>query len=116
MVLKLKGAGLTTPRAAAVADYAEEAVRTVTQNLNWDWNFLPSAGKYDTDHQYFVEVGDGVLIRFVTDANPSVDGLYYFDWHPIAGRRQPVKDANPCVILRLNLSRIAVMLQSPAAG
>jgi hypothetical protein len=116
MVLKLKQVGLKTPTAAAVANYAEQAVRTVTQNLNWDFSFLPSVGKFDTDHRYFVEVGDGTYIRFVTDANPSVDGLDFFDWHPVMGARRPVKNVDPCVILRLDLSRIAAMLQDPAAG
>ena len=115
MVLKLKEVGLKTPTAAAVADYAERAVCTVTQNLNWDWSFLPSAGRFDTEHQYFVEVGDGQYIRFATDANPSRDGLHFFDWQPVTGRGRPVKNVSPCVILRLDVSRIAALLQSPGA-
>ena len=107
MALKLKQCGVKTALAASIADYANEALRGVTQNLNWDWRFLPAKGWFDTEHVYFVDVGDLRYVRLVTDACPSRDGLYEFDWQPVKGRREPIKDAQPFGILRLDLTRIA---------
>jgi hypothetical protein len=110
MVVKLKQSGVKTPLAARIADRAMDELRRVTQNLSWEWSFDPRAGRFDTVHQYFVEVGDLKLIRFVTDANPSKDGLYFFPWFPITGRRKPVEEPQPFVVLRLDLTRIAKTL------
>jgi hypothetical protein len=107
MVLKLMDSGVKTPLAALMADYAEEALRGVTQNLSWDWRFLPAKGWFDTEHLYFVEVGDLKYVRLVTDACPSKETLYEFDWHPVEGRREPVENAEPFVTIRLDLTRIA---------
>lgn len=111
ILLKLKEADISTSRAAKIADYAEGGVRTLTQNLGWDWQFLPSAGRFDTEHDYFLEVGDIQCIRIGTDANPSKAGvLEYSDWHRIGKPGVPVKGFRPCVILRLDLARIAELL------
>jgi hypothetical protein len=115
MLLKLKEAGMKTPVAAAVADYAQEAMRTVTQNLSWDWVFQPWAGRFATEYQYLVEVGDAKYIRLVTDANPSRDGLYCFSWHKIGERHVHRGKVTPCITVRLDLSRIAAMLQGTKA-
>ena len=107
MVLKLKQSGMKTPLAASVADYATEALRGITQNLGWDWRFMPAKGWFDTEHLYFVDVGDLQYVRLVTNACPSQERLYEFDWHPVQGKREPVKNAEPYVIVRLDLTRIA---------
>ena len=39
------------------------------------------------------------------------DGLYAFDWHPVKGRRNPIKDVKPFVIVRLDLVEIARALR-----
>ena len=43
IVIKLKQAGMTTPLAAEVAERVVFGLRTLTQNLGWDWTFLPMA-------------------------------------------------------------------------
>src|SRR4051812_40341314 len=58
LALTLRHAGLRTPLAAKVADYATLSLRTVCQQLVWDWQFSPSQGRFATEHQHFVEVGD----------------------------------------------------------
>ena len=112
MVLKLKAGGIKTPLAAKIADYAQLALRGVTQNLVWDWQFHPMAGQFDTDHQYYVDVADLQWIRFVTDASPSGGGrLEEFDWVDLLTRRlRDDQDLVPCVILRLNLTQIAKLI------
>ena len=71
MVLKLKAIGIQTPLAAKLANDAEESLRAVTHNLGWDWRLRPLAGWFDTEHQYYVEIGDLKPIRLVTGANAS---------------------------------------------
>ena len=110
MVLKLKRCGLGTPLAAQVADYADEALRGVTQNLNWEWRFLPRAGQFDTEHEYYVDVADLEHIRLATDACPSSEGLYVFPWQSLKKPRRVVRDVSPFVVLRLDLSLIAARL------
>lgn len=108
LVLKLKGIGIKTPLAAQIANYANGALRTVTQNLGWDWQFLPSLGRFDTDHQYSVEVGDLEAIRFMTNASPTPGAQFEtFDWHDVKHPGQPAPDLHPCVIIRLDLTQIA---------
>lgn len=111
IVLKLKNIGLKTPLAARAADYASDGLRSVTQNLSWDWHFLPQKGWFDTDHQYYIDIGDLKFIRLLTDACPSKKGLYEFDWHPVEGARKPVPNVRPFVILRVDLVCIAEVLK-----
>lgn len=112
MVLKLKAAGIKTPLAAKIADYAQLSLRGVTQNLGWDWRFHPMMGRFDTDHQYYVDVADLRWIRFVTDANPSGGGrLQELDWVNLFDRE--LRDDQgfvPCAILRLDLTQIARLI------
>jgi len=110
LVLKLKESGLKTPLAVQVANYADGAVRTAAQNLGWDYPFFPMGGRFETEHQYFVEVGDFQYIRLVTDACPSQDVSYVFDWHHINKPGVPVKGVRPCVMLRLDVAQIAVRI------
>jgi hypothetical protein len=110
MALKLKEFGLRTPLAAKIADYADGAARTVAQNLGWDYQFLPRAGRFETEYQYCVEVADAKFIRMVTNACPSQERPYEFDWHAIAKPGVPVKGIRPCVVLRLDVSLIAAQL------
>jgi hypothetical protein len=109
IVLQLKNNGIKTPTASRLANAASEGVRIVAQNLSWDWTFLPIEGWFETDHQYLLDIGDLKYIRLVTDANPSIQGLYEFPWQPIRSRTQ-IFDLKPFVILRLDLTRIARVL------
>jgi hypothetical protein len=110
MALKLKEFGLSARLAAQTADYADGAARTVAQTLGWDYQFLPRAGRFETDFNYCVEVGDARYIRMVTDACPSQERPYEFDWHEITNPGVPVKGVRPCVVLRLDVSLIAARL------
>lgn len=116
IVVKLRQTGLTTPLAAQVADYAAQTLRSVTQNLNWDFRFRPDQAEFDTEHQYMVEVGDLEWVRLVTDASPSrKEDLEYFPWQPVTGRRSAPAELRPFVTLRVDLSRIAAQLKTANA-
>ena len=107
IVFKLKQSGIKTPLAANIADYADTALGTTTQNLGWDWQFLPRAGRFDTDHEYYIDVADLAYIRLVTNSCPDQEGLCEFDWQRITKSRRPVEDVFPCVLIRLDLALIA---------
>ena len=113
IVLMLKQSGVQTPLAGKIADFAREAVRTVTQNLNWEYSFHPFLGRFETEHQWFVDIGDLKYVRLATTANPSHDGLYEFPWSDIVTHRQAKggKGIRPVVILRLDLSSLAQRFQ-----
>jgi hypothetical protein len=110
IILKLKQTGIKTPLAADVADFANRELRVVTQNLSWDWQFLPATGRFDTEHQYFLDIGDLRCIRLVTDSYPSKEGLYQFDWSPVKKGQGPIEDFEPFVVLRVDLTKIAKVL------
>src|ERR1700719_3990037 len=102
VVLKLKAAGLKTPLAARIANLAE-GIRGLSRNLVWDWPFSPFDGAFDTKHRWYIEVGDLQVIRFVTNANPSKEGLHEMPWIDLKTRRQ-ASGASPIVCLRVDLS------------
>jgi hypothetical protein len=108
LVLKLKGAGIKAPVARQVADFAEEALRAVTQNLNWEWTFHPFQGRLMTEQRWYIDVGDLRYIRIATDTNPSHEGLYEFPWS-ILGKRKTA-EVNPIVILRVDVAGLARLL------
>ena len=111
IVIYLKQNGIRTPLAGKIADYAIEAVRwAVGYGLGWDHRMHPYWGIFETDHQWYVDVGDLTYVRVVTTANPSKGGaLEEFPWSPI-GKRVNAPDAKPIVIIRLDLARLAHML------
>jgi hypothetical protein len=111
IVLKLKENGVKTPIAHQIADFAKEGVRGIAGNLNWDYLFNPFIGKFQTDHQWFVDIGDLTYVRMVTDANPSREGLDEFPWSLI-GHRKTITDAKPIVIIRVDLTKLAALLRS----
>ena len=112
IVLKLKQSAVKAPLAARIADFAKEAVRAVTQNLNWESTFSPFDGKLDTPHLWFVDVGDLAYIRLATDAHPGVEGLYEFPWRYV-DRREMAPGAMPAVIIRVDIARIARLIRDP---
>lgn len=117
MVLKLKQAGIKTPIAAEIADLATRALRSTTQNLSWDPNFLPEEGRFETERQYYLELGDGEYVQFVTDASPSGGGRFEsFGWSRLTRRGKLAAAPHgyrPCVVVRLDLSLIARQLSPP---
>src|SRR4051794_28808773 len=96
IVLKLKQSAVKTPLAARIADFAKEAVRAVTQNLNWERPFSPFDGELETESRWFVDVGDLKYIRLVTDTNPGVEGLHEFPWRYL-DRREEADGVVPAV-------------------
>lgn len=113
VVLKLKAAGVHTPLAGQIAEWSSR-LRGVAMNLGWDHRFSPFDGSYHTDHQWFIEVGDGQFVRFVTDANPSRDGLDRSPWINMETRRE-AKGASPVVMILVDLSALAEQVQGPPA-
>lgn len=110
IVLKLKDSGVQAPLAGQIADYAREALQTITQSLGWEPTFEPFGGHFDTRQRWFVDVGDLRYIRLVTDANPSRRGrLDEFAWFPLGNGR--TVDARPVVIMRLDIVRLAQLLR-----
>ena len=110
IVIFLKQNGIRTPLAGKIADYAVESLRFVGYGLGWDHRINPFWGKFETDHQWYVDIGDLTYVRVVTTANPSKGGaLEEFPWSLI-GKRVNVPDAKPIVIIRFDLTRLTHML------
>lgn len=107
MVLRLKATGIKTPLAAQIADYAARSVQTVTQNLGWEWTYLPSHGRLKTDRRYLVEIADLKFIRFGSDANPGSRGkLEWWDWHAVSKPGIKVANVRPYVTICLDVAEI----------
>lgn len=116
LVLKLKEAGVKTPVAARTADYAVQALRTVSQNLAYDSQFSLDRGQLVTPHQHFLDVAEFKYVRYGTDSEPSRQGqLMHFDWHALKAPGKPLPGLRPCIALRLDLSEIGRRL-APAFG
>lgn len=110
IVLKLKACGVRTEMAARIAGFAER-IKGMTKNLVWDWSFSPFDGAFRTEYQWYIEVGDMRFIRFVTDAQPSQEGvLCPTAWVDMDSRHLAL-DAAPIVCLRVDLSALARLLQ-----
>jgi hypothetical protein len=112
LVLKLKVCGLKSPHAARIAAAAER-IKGLTKNRVWDWQFSPFDGALNTEHRWYLEVGDGKYVRWVTDAHPDVVGLYEFPWSNMR-QRQPSPSAAPVVCVRVDISALARLLQGLA--
>lgn len=110
LVLKLKAAGIKTPLAATIADYATRSIQTVTQNLGWEYTFLPTHGQLETKNGYKVEIADLKYIRFGTDTNPSKKGYVWFDWHLVKKPGEPIRDVQPYVVISVDLAFLARQL------
>jgi hypothetical protein len=110
IVLMLKQNGIKAALAGKIADFAREAVRGISGNLNWDRTFDPFRGRFDTENRWCVDIGDLTYVRIATTANPSFDGLYEFPWS-IIGKRQTDDDAAPVVIIRVDIRLLAQMLR-----
>ncbi len=80
-------------------------------NLGWDGRFSPFDGAFDTDRQWYLEVGDAKYVRIVTDANPSRESLQDESGWVNMTNRKVQKDAQPIVVVRIDLSRLAGQLQ-----
>jgi len=113
IVLSLKRSALKTPLAAQIAEFARLAIRGISQNAAWDFRFSPFDGDFETQHKWFIDVGDLTFVRVVTDANPSHKGLFAFPWSYIDSHAQ-AEDVAPIVMIRLDIGRIARLLNTPS--
>jgi hypothetical protein len=109
VVLVLKQTGIKVPVAGRVADFAKRAVKGAARNANWDYPFDPFAGEFDTDHEWWVDVGDLRHVRLVTTSNPSVRGPFAFDWVDMETNRA-AKEFAPTVMVRVDVTRLARQL------
>ena len=110
ILLKCKMAGIKTKLAEEIANWSQR-ISGYAQNLGWDWRFSPFQGNFDTDQQWYLEVGDATFVRIVTDANPSRQGLHdESGWVNMKSRKLQT-DAEPTVVVRIDLSRLAAQLQ-----
>jgi hypothetical protein len=114
IVLLLKRSGIRVPQAAQFADRIKHGLRGITQNLGWDWTFFPWTGKFDTEHRYVAEIGDGHWLRILTDANPSARGKgiqAVDDWSSPEATPSKEADFAPFVVVRIDLSHLAAVLR-----
>ena len=111
VVLKLKAAGINTTLAAEISGWSQR-VQDVACNGGWDPGFAPFAGELTTSRAWFVEVGDARFVRWATDANPSFAGMYYAPWLDTCTNKSV--QADPVVVIRLDIARIAEQLSAPA--
>ncbi len=110
ILLKLKAAGVQPRLAAEMATWSER-VKGFAVNATYDWRFSPFDGKYETDQQWFLEVGDGQFVRIMTDSHPSRQGIVDVSGWVHMDAQTLRKDAKPTVIIRIDLSRLANQLR-----
>jgi hypothetical protein len=112
LALKINDAGVNLPLAgqiAACARVAQEAAVT----LGWDHEFAPFLGMLTAAKHWQLEVGNGRLVRIVTDANPSHRGWYRFPWTDMETHQSaPQTDTDIAVIIQVDLVHIARLLSS----
>ena len=106
IVLQLKRNGVRTPLAGQIAEYTRQAVRYFTQALGWEPGFQPFRGQFDTQYEWYVEIGDLQYIRVLTSAETYGEGHTAAEWGPI-GKRQKTAKVSPVVVLRLDLAELA---------
>jgi hypothetical protein len=109
IVLNLKSIGIRTPVAGEIADFTRQWLRSTTQNENWEFPFEPFLGRMVTTNEWYIEIGDMKYIRLVTNANPSVRGLYSFPWSWLT-KRGSAGEVQPIVVVRVDLARLAGMM------
>lgn len=111
IVLKLRAVGVSTAVAKDIAEWSPH-VQGLAVNLGWDWNFAPFAGKLHSEQEWYLDVGDMNYARIVTNAHPSKDGYEITPWVDMTNRRKD-KNARPAIIFRVDMVRIAELLDSP---
>jgi hypothetical protein len=117
LVLKLSEAGIAAPRAAVLARQTQELLTGAFAAHTLDPHFDPFGGKLVATLNWYVEVAEGKRLR-ITAEPPSQPGRqYHTAWAPLAGLSpESVGDAEPVVLTRINLSRMAELLQGEAAA
>jgi len=111
LILKLKAAGMTTTLAGKVAEWAR-VIQGMSVNLGWDHRFAPFSGNFQTEREWFVDVGDARFGRIATNAHPGKDTLYVTPWVELKSRKS-AEGACPVVIFRVDIARLAHLLLEP---
>jgi hypothetical protein len=111
IVLNLKESGVRSTLAAQIADFANEAMRGMTQRMNWDPHFSPFDGRLDSEYEWYIDIGDLTFIRVVTTAGERVGEVTELPWWRLGGERQDVKGVDPIVTIRLNITQLAALLR-----
>ena len=111
MVLKLKAAGVHTPMAGEMAQWATR-IKGIAVNAGWDHQFSPFDGRLATENKWVLEVGDGRYVRFGTDANPSHQGMDFSGWTDMSTKK--AADCAPVVTIRVDVSELAKCFIEPS--
>jgi hypothetical protein len=112
--LKLKEIGLTLPRIQEIVPWTRK-IQEWSYNAGFDPSFEPFTGGLQTQSQWFLDVGDGRVVRLRTDAGPSNPAMESSPWVTISSRRE-APNAKPSVIISIDIAEIARLLDSPGAG
>jgi hypothetical protein len=110
ILLKLKQSGLKTALAAEVANFANQAIRAATNNLNWDPRFSPATGGFDRQHQYYLAIGDFDYLQLVPMLITAKTASMNAAGGPSRGERRRLSRSGRLSFLRVDLARIAQVL------
>ncbi len=114
VALKVNGAGINLDLAGQIADWARK-VQEIAVNGSWDAGFAPFAGQLTTTKKWLLEVGDGRLVRIVTNANPSKPGWDRTIWIDMQSKKPLLNgDLEIAVVIRVDLAKIARLLHRAA--
>jgi hypothetical protein len=115
VALKINDAGVYLPLAGKFAAAAPFVLEATTQG--WGQDFAPFAGKLTTRKRWRLEVGNGQLLRIVTNAHSKRRGWDHpYAWFDLETRQPvPESDVDITVIVQVNLVRIAEMLTGKPA-
>jgi hypothetical protein len=111
IVLKLKAAGVSAPRAAAIATRTQELFAKTTATQKWDPTFAPFAGRLVATHTWIVEIGDERFMRIRAEGPGSVYLGPWQPWGPGTPERDSPGSLAPLVSLRLDLTGLARLLR-----
>lgn len=112
MVLVLKENGINAPLAGEIARHAQRAIPGAAANASWDPFFNPWQGRFDTQHEWYFDIGDLRYMRLATTAYPSSEGLHEAMWSTIARSPRPAREAKPLVVIRVDIAQLGRRLQT----
>jgi hypothetical protein len=109
IVLLLKQFGMRTPGAGEFADLTRDTVRWYTQNLGYEHSFQPFIGQFETEYEWYVEIGDMKYFRVVSSVDDNMNNEIVWPWSDLT-KRKIVNSPKPLVVLRLDLTRLARLM------
>jgi hypothetical protein len=108
IVLKLKEAGMSAPRAACAANAMEGAFTALGGKLMQDPHFNPFYGLLNTTCHWFVEIGDSKYVRLSFMSDPPTERPL-MSWVLVDENKIDLF-ARPVVRIRVYLSGLAALL------